>query len=214
MFVLLSLITNPRVNEIDFRDKSIRKPYKAKETFKISSVTFVSLAFPLSIQFYCFRHMNIDIENEIQFYILFLTNFIFTSAIVENFKNVVGRLRPDFIARCIPIEGICTGNIGRIKEGRKSFPSGHTATSTSGFLFLIIFLNTYYLRGPVEGESKVNIYKLLLNLMLLIVPLSVGYSRFYDNRHFPSDILSGGLIALTSTLLLYKLFGLKLLKMS
>jgi membrane-associated phospholipid phosphatase len=61
-------------------------------------------------------------------------------------KVAVGTLRPDFLARCAPIiqppdnftiqygqittaEYPCTGNADDIKEGRQSFPSGHSAFS-------------------------------------------------------------------------------------
>ncbi|KAF9764321.1 Lipid phosphate phosphatase 2 [Nosema granulosis] len=208
-FVLVSLFVTPRRRNIDFDNPSIQKPHKKNETFKISSVTFISIVFPLAIFLYCFRFMNLDIENETQFYTLFITNFIVVSAIVENLKNIVGRLRPDFIDRCKPIEGVCSGKLGMVNEGRKSFPSGHTATSTAGFLFLIIFLHIYYTRRPENGSK---ILKLLIILMLAIVPVSVGLSRFYDNRHFLSDIFSGGLIATGSTFFLYKFYGYRLLK--
>lgn len=64
-------------------------------------------------------------------------------------KNMVGRLRPDFISRCQPdytLPGVvvepysgyvaqpfvCTGDPKVIKEGRRSFPSGHSSAAFVG----------------------------------------------------------------------------------
>lgn len=66
-------------------------------------------------------------------------------------KFYIGRLRPDFLARCLPdvsrakpsdifkygdltlyTEVICTGERSIILDGHKSFPSGHASMSWAG----------------------------------------------------------------------------------
>lgn len=48
----------------------------------------------------------------------------FAFALICTVKAAVGRLRPDFLARCVPVGGLCTGAADVILEGRRSFPSG------------------------------------------------------------------------------------------
>ena len=67
-----------------------------------------------------------------------------TTFVTQAIKTSVGRLRPDFIARCWPdttyvrplpgpngaippLISCLNPDIGLIKEGRKSFPSGHSS---------------------------------------------------------------------------------------
>ncbi|EOB13366.1 Lipid phosphate phosphatase 2, partial [Nosema bombycis CQ1] len=206
-----SLIVDPRIVQPNFEDQSISKRYIEKEMISIALVTFISVTIPFFIFFCCFRHLNLDITNEIQFYVVFITNFFLVSAIIENLKNLVGRLRPDFIERCIPIKGVCTGKLGRIKEGRKSFPSGHTGTSVAGFLFLCLFLN-FYISTDTQRDTRSKIYKCTLICFILLIPTAIGLSRFYDNRHFISDVLSGALISILTSFFLFNFYGLKLIK--
>lgn len=68
-----------------------------------------------------------------------LLSLSLTSMLTEILKITVGRPRPDFIDRCQPIEGsvdpiyglsnldICT-RTDLLKDGFKSFPSGHSSS--------------------------------------------------------------------------------------
>lgn len=62
--------------------------------------------------------------------------------IVECAKNRVGRLRPDFLARCAydVVKGECTGVGWLVRDGRKSFPSGHSGAAFQGLVLLSLFL--------------------------------------------------------------------------
>ncbi|RKO91601.1 phosphatidic acid phosphatase type 2/haloperoxidase [Blyttiomyces helicus] len=78
-----------------------------------------------------------------------------TSMLVTNVvKAWAGRLRPDFLARCAPINNICTGSLHLVLEGRRSFPSGHSSTAFSGMGFLTFWLaQTTRVFGAPAGEG-------------------------------------------------------------
>ncbi|MBV5314741.1 MAG: phosphatase PAP2 family protein [Prolixibacteraceae bacterium] len=67
-----------------------------------------------------------------------------------------------------------------------TFPSGHTATAFSVYLY-ISFLVRH--RGLKFG--------------LFLVAFTVGYSRIYISAHFPADVIAGSLIAVVITILTY-----------
>ena len=69
-----------------------------------------------------------------------------------------------------------------------TFPSGHSATAFSVYLYLSIL-------------SKKQIVKFLL----FIIALLVAYSRIYLSAHFPVDVVVGAAIAVSITILCYYL---------
>lgn len=54
----------------------------------------------------------------------------------------VGRFRPDFFSRCQwdTVAHACTGPLALVKDGRRSFPSGHSSTAWQGLFFLSLYL--------------------------------------------------------------------------
>lgn len=108
-------------------------------------------------------------------------------------KNAIGRLRPDFLARCaVDKHGACTGDADTITGGRKSFPSGHSALSFAGlgFLSLALFARVAPLPTPRLGQ----LWKVVLPLLPWIVALEVALSRIQDYWHHWQDVLVGTLL--------------------
>ncbi|CAA2978814.1 zinc finger CCCH domain-containing 14 [Olea europaea subsp. europaea] len=74
-----------------------------------------------------------------------LFSILITGVLTDVIKDAVGRPRPDFFWRCFP-DGkdaydqwgnvVCHGDKNVIREGHKSFPSGHTSWSFAGLGFL------------------------------------------------------------------------------
>jgi len=75
-----------------------------------------------------------------------------TWVVTDCIKLTVGRPRPDLIARCKPFEGamnaaqyglatwaVCTDD-SKLKDGFRSFPSGHASSSFAGLGFLAFYL--------------------------------------------------------------------------
>ncbi|KAI3858280.1 hypothetical protein MKW92_032992, partial [Papaver armeniacum] len=124
---------------------------------------------------------------------------LITGVLTDAIKDVVGRPRPDFFWRCFP-DGkgvfdsvtknvLCTGDKKVIKEGHKSFPSGHTSWSFSGLGYL-----AWYLAGKIRVfDRKGHVAKIYLLFLPLLVASLVGVSRVDDYWHHWKDVFAGGL---------------------
>ena len=75
----------------------------------------------------------------------------------------------------------------RTGGSRNSFFSGHTNDATASLYFMAKVYCDY--NPQIQGWDKVGIYALAS-----IPPLIMGYFRIIALRHFPSDVLVGGLI--------------------
>lgn len=112
--------------------------------------------------------------------------------IVELLKNAVGRLRPDFFARCrfSLLEQVCTGAEAVVREGRRSFPSGHSSTSAQAMVILALVLagklRAFAWRGRA-GRGGSSFAALTISLSPIPVALWVAVTRLEDNRHHPTD---------------------------
>ncbi|KAL0235676.1 hypothetical protein GEMRC1_002258 [Eukaryota sp. GEM-RC1] len=105
-------------------------------------------------------------------------------------KNVTGRLRPDFVARCKPDDlGVCTGDPDVVAEGRVSWPSGHSAMAGYAAVYSILLLN-----DVCKPFNKKKHYQSVRILPLIGVGLAfviTAISRNVDNHHHPGDIVCG-----------------------
>ncbi|CAI4057088.1 hypothetical protein SUVZ_02G3970 [Saccharomyces uvarum] len=123
----------------------------------------------------------------------FLTNFI---------KNWIGRLRPDFLARCEPQEGlpldtlftaieVCTTkNHERLLDGFRTTPSGHSSESFAGLGYLY-----FWLCGQLLTESPVvPIWRKMVAFLPLLGASLIALSRTQDYRHHFVDVLLGSIL--------------------
>ncbi|KAK2880129.1 hypothetical protein FQN49_000543 [Arthroderma sp. PD_2] len=125
--------------------------------------------------------------------------FVITGAL----KNACGKPRPDFIDRCQPRSfdeqpehglsdyTICTQTDHEIlKDGFRSFPSGHSSSSFAGLFYL-----SMYLAGKLHVmDSRGEVWK-----AFMVPTLSAGLvaaSRIMDARHHPFDVISGSLLGI------------------
>jgi len=137
-----------------------------------------------------------------------------TTAVVDSLKNRIGRLRPDFLTRCEwdAQTRMCTGNLDDITEGRRSFPSGHSATAWSGMFFLSLFLAGQLAAwwfhsnrmSPKFLSSRVA--RFTITLLPLIWATHVALSRLEDNRHHKEDVIVGSLLGVIAATLCYLIF--------
>ncbi|KAG0128163.1 phosphatidic acid phosphatase type 2/haloperoxidase [Tuber indicum] len=118
-------------------------------------------------------------------------------------KNTTGKPRPDMLARCKPKEGaqnapvyglasydICTGDKHILKDGFKSWPSGHSSIAFAGLGYLSLFLAGKLHVFDTRGE----VWKTMLVLIPLLAASLVAVSRIMDARHHPFDVITGGMM--------------------
>ncbi|CAD6230220.1 unnamed protein product [Miscanthus lutarioriparius] len=141
-----------------------------------------------------------------------LFSVLITAVLTDAIKDGVGRPRPDFFWRCFPdgipdynnftTGAICHGEASVIKEGHKSFPSGHTSWSFAGLGFL-----SWYLAGKIKVfDRKGHVAKLCIVLSPLLLAALVAVSRVDDYWHHWQDVCTGGLLGLMVASICYLQF--------
>ncbi|KAJ8770062.1 hypothetical protein K2173_010093 [Erythroxylum novogranatense] len=163
-------------------------------------IVAILLPFVIILVYYFVRRDVYDLHHAI---LGLLFSVLITGVITDAIKDAVGRPRPDFFWRCFPDgKGVfdpvtsnvmCTGLKSVIKEGHKSFPSGHTSWSFAGLTFL-----SWYMSGKIRAfDRRGHVAKLCLVFLPLLVAALVGISRVDDYWHHWQDVFAGGLLGLT-----------------
>ncbi|ORY19732.1 lipid phosphate phosphatase-like protein 1 [Clohesyomyces aquaticus] len=120
-------------------------------------------------------------------------------------KNAIGKPRPDLIDRCKVRDGYvedkfrltthaeCTQtNNAILKDGFRSFPSGHSSTAFAGLFYLSL-----YLAAKMHVlDSKGEVWKTFIVMVPTLAAALVAGSRIMDARHHPFDVLSGSALGL------------------
>ncbi|XP_027365746.1 lipid phosphate phosphatase 2-like [Abrus precatorius] len=177
----------------------LKYPMKGN-TVPVWAVPLYAVLLPMAVflLFYMRRRDVYDLHNST---LGLLFAVLITAVLTDAIKNAVGRPRPDFFWRCFP-DGVevydkwggvvCHGKASDIKEGHKSFPSGHTSWSFAGLGFLSL-----YLSGKIKAfNRKGHVAKLCIVFFPLLVACLVGISRVDDYWHHWQDVFAGGLLGL------------------
>lgn len=171
-------------------------------TIPFWSVPLIAILLPIVVilVYYFIRHDVYDLHHAI---LGLLFSVLITAVITDAIKDAVGRPRPDFFWRCFPngrgvfdtrtTDVLCTGDKSVIKEGHKSFPSGHTSWSFAGLSFL-----SWYLSGKIRAfDRKGHVAKLCIVFLPILLAALVGVSRVDDYWHHWQDVFAGGVIGAT-----------------
>lgn len=188
----------------------LKYPMKGN-TVPFWAVPIIAVILPLGviIVYYFIRRNVYDLHHAI---LGLLFSVFITAVLTDAIKDAVGRPRPDFFWRCFPngtglFEPVtknvmCTGDKAVIKEGHKSFPSGHTSWSFAGLGFLAL-----YLSGKLQAfDRRGHVAKLCIVFLPLLVAALVGVSRVDDYWHHWQDVFAGGLFGITVALFCYLQF--------
>ncbi|KAJ2472721.1 hypothetical protein EV174_005795, partial [Coemansia sp. RSA 2320] len=130
-----------------------------------------------------------------------------TLMFTNGLKNVVGRPRPNLLARCLPLPpakgplrdppqglssvDICTQpDISVLNEGFRSFPSGHTSLAFASMTYLM-----FYLAGKLHiFDRQGHSYKSFIVFLPILIAAIIGATRVADYWHHPTDVFCGALI--------------------
>ena len=146
--------------------------------------------------------------------VTYLCAFFIAVGIVEIIttilKNMVGRLRPNFIAVCQPIyptnmtysymhpyytNGCKDENDPTTMDARMSFPSGHSSMSFTGLGFLSLVLLHHF--------KNTGLLVRIFSLSPYLLAFYIAISRTRDNHHHWQDITVGAFIGIAVS---YKIF--------
>ncbi|KAF7308881.1 Lipid phosphate phosphatase 1 [Mycena kentingensis (nom. inval.)] len=129
-------------------------------------------------------------------------------------KNKVGRLRPDFLARCKwDTEKLkCTGKAKDILDGRRSFPSGHSSAVFAGMTFLAFYIAgqtaawCFHAPLPTASLRSSRLARFCVTLLPIWWAVYVGVTRVEDYRHHKEDVIVGGLMGIVCATISYLAF--------
>ncbi|KAH0162899.1 PAP2-domain-containing protein, partial [Aureobasidium melanogenum] len=138
------------------------------------------------------------------------TAFVITGTL----KNTVGKPRPDLIDRCQPKAGsvdpspyglsnstICTQtDISILRDGFRSFPSGHSSSSFAGLFYLSLYLAAKLHIWDSRGE----VWKIFVVIIPSLGAALIAASRIMDARHHPFDVIVGSLLGIACAWLSYR----------
>lgn len=121
------------------------------------------------------------------------------SIVTDVLKNSFGRHRPDFLARCIPradaprdvmvfAKDVCTSdNKGRLLDGFRTTPLGHSSMSFAGLLYLLLWL----LGQLTVARPQAGAWRAAVAFLPTLGAMMIALSRTEDYRHHFIDVFVG-----------------------
>ena len=193
------------VERIVIIDETIQYPYIPHDTIPAYYLLLIGVVAPAILSYLFLRYYFKARRYQIHITILGLVLAVgFTYLFTNIIKLSAGRLRPDFLSRCHPAQNTtvfsCTGNAKLVREGRKSFPSGHTSYSFAGMGYLSLVLLGHFTIPSLAGRSL----KILVVSLPLLLASFIGLSRIFDYRHHWQDVLGGAVLGLSVAYVTYR----------
>ncbi|KAF9945552.1 hypothetical protein BGZ72_001245 [Mortierella alpina] len=208
LFFLLDRI-QPYHREFSVEDRAIMYEFIPKETIPVWALVLISAVFPVVVIVLVglgVRRSPYDVHNGI---LGLLVAILLTTMFTQVMKVTVGKHRPDFLARCKPMQngspllqdpplglwniGVCTQTDALIlKDGMRAFPSGHASTAFAGLVYIALWMGGKMHVFDRRGYS--------LKSVILIIPILaailVAITRVQNYRHSGIDVTWGAIIGI------------------
>ncbi|KAF9189575.1 hypothetical protein BGZ51_009470 [Haplosporangium sp. Z 767] len=143
LFFLLDRV-EPFHREFSVENPAIMYPYQEKERVPVWGLVLIAVVFPvilMAVVALGVRRSPYDLHNGI---LGLLLSILLTTMFMQVIKVTVGKHRPDFLSRCMPVQGgavlvknpplqlwtvaVCTQTDKHIlRDGMRAFPSGHAS---------------------------------------------------------------------------------------
>lgn len=206
---------NPFQRQFSLSDLSIQHPFAKRERVTnnelflystiVPLITIITMGLPFTTP------PKYRIYNTLIGVIGLLLSVGITTIVTNILKNYIGRLRPDFIARCVPKEGtpvdilvfakdVCTTtDIANLLDGFRTTPSGHSSMSFAGLFYL-----TLWISGQLyASDFIVGSWRAVLAWVPTLGAALIAISRTEDYRHHFIDVTLGSLLGLLIALWSY-----------
>lgn len=226
LFFLLDRL-QPFHRQFSVENTAIMFPYKEKDTIPTWALAVIAVVFPvvvIALVGLGVRRSPFDFHVGI---LGLLVSVLLTTMFTQVIKVTVGKHRPDFLSRCQPMQNgalitqdeplqlwtvdVCTQpNAAILKDGFRSFPSGHSSTSFAGLFYIALWLAGKMHVFDRRGYS--------LKGVILIVPIMaamlVAISRVEDYRHAAIDVTWGAILGIIFATFAYFQYYPSLLKVN
>ena len=185
-------------------------PFNPTNTIPSWSVAPIAVLIPLAVFGGLHAARKLDRKTLAKLVLGLMFSCSATLALTNLIKLTVGRSRPNFVARCwqttnlsvvaalpngggMPGYPVCTNpSAAEVKEGRKSFPSGHVSLTAGGLVFLSLFLLRRTSVRPPEQTNSISRVALAVTPLLLL--LLIAITRVRDYWHHPGDCVGAAVI--------------------
>ncbi|KAI9314755.1 phosphatidic acid phosphatase type 2/haloperoxidase, partial [Dichotomocladium elegans] len=196
----------PFHREFSLDDKALMHSFTENETIPAWNLVLICLAGPVAFIFFIANYYQKSMRDFHSGVLGLCLALSMTIMLTDIIKITAGRPRPDFLARCqAPLEAVdpprglsnytvCTTPVNSyiMRDGFKSFPSGHSSFSFAGLGY-----TAFYLAGKMHiFDERGHTYKCFLFAFPAIAALLVAISRTRDYRHHWQDVCIGTLLGI------------------
>ncbi|KFH70072.1 hypothetical protein MVEG_04875 [Podila verticillata NRRL 6337] len=207
---------DPFHREFSVQNSAIMYSYRLKDSVPTWALIVISVGGPVVLILLVglgIRRSPYDVHNGV---LGLLVSVLLTTMFTQVIKVTVGKQRPDFLARCIPMLNevkitqdvplslwtidVCTQTDKSIlQDGMRSFPSGHASTAFAGLFYLSLWMAGKMHIFDRRGYS--------IKGVILIIPimgaLLIAISRVRDYRHSGVDVTWGSIIGIIFAIFAY-----------
>ncbi|KAF9384651.1 hypothetical protein CPB97_005495 [Podila verticillata] len=207
---------DPFHREFSVQNPAIMYSYRLKDSVPTWALIVISVGGPVVLILLIglgIRRSPYDVHNGV---LGLLVSVLLTTMFTQVIKVTVGKQRPDFLARCIPMLNgvkitqdvplslwtidVCTQTDKSVlQDGMRSFPSGHASTAFAGLFYLSLWMAGKMHIFDRRGYS--------IKGVILIIPimgaLLIAISRVRDYRHSGVDVTWGSIIGIIFAIFAY-----------